>query len=106
MLQQRAERLRNPGDYNVVSRQCTGFVRNSLKACGIPAGSNDPRPNRWFPTLPGKMYLICQQMRLYHGTRHDLAESRLETSSPRVTHHFLSFFPPWPANSRDFSFRS
>jgi RHS repeat-associated protein len=55
MLQQRIERLRNPGTYDVLQRQCTGFVHNSLKACGIPAGSNDPRPNHWFPTLPGQM---------------------------------------------------
>ena len=56
MLQQRIERLRNPGTYDLFTRQCTGFVRDSLKACGIPAGpSKDPRPNDWFPTLPGQV---------------------------------------------------
>lgn len=56
MLQKRVERLRNPGDYNVVKRNCTGFVKNSLNGCGIPAGtSNDPRPKIWFPTLPGQV---------------------------------------------------
>jgi RHS repeat-associated protein len=55
MLQQRVERLQNPGTYDVATRQCTGFVHNSLKGCGIPAGSNDPRPNHWFPTLPGQV---------------------------------------------------
>ncbi len=56
MLQQRIERLRNPGTYDLVARQCTGFVRDSLTACGIPVGpSKDPRPNDWFPTLPGQV---------------------------------------------------
>jgi RHS repeat-associated protein len=56
LMQKRIERLRNPGDYNVLKRQCTGFVRNSLSGCGIPAGTtNDPRPKIWFPTLPGQV---------------------------------------------------
>jgi len=56
LLQQRIERLRNPGDYHLLSRQCTDFTRSSLKACGVPAGaSNDPRPSHFFPALPGQL---------------------------------------------------
>lgn len=55
MMQKRIERLQNPGDYNVATRQCTGFVQDSLKGCGIPSGSTDPRPKNWFPTLPGSI---------------------------------------------------
>jgi RHS repeat-associated protein len=55
MMQKRIERLQNPGQYNLLKRQCTGFVRDSLSSCGIPAGnSDDPRPKTWFPTLPGQ----------------------------------------------------
>ena len=54
MLQRRIERLRNPGNYDLLKRQCTGFVRDSLAACGIPTGPYaGPIPNKWFPGLPG-----------------------------------------------------
>ena len=34
----RNERAANPGTYNFLTRQCTGFVRDCLKRCGIPVG--------------------------------------------------------------------
>ena len=38
MMQRRIERLRNPGTYDLLNRQRTSFVRDSLAACGIPTG--------------------------------------------------------------------
>jgi RHS repeat-associated protein len=56
MLQCRISRLQNPGEYNFYTRQCTNFVRNCLKQCGIPTGpSSDPRPDKFFPSLPGQL---------------------------------------------------
>ena len=53
MLQCQQDRTKNPGDYKVFSRQCTSFVRDCMKKCGLPAGNYDgPRPWPFFDGLP------------------------------------------------------
>jgi RHS repeat-associated protein len=55
MLQCRARRDANPGQYRLTSRQCTSFVRDCLKECGLPSGTySGPRPNPFYQSLPGK----------------------------------------------------
>ncbi|MDP1863521.1 MAG: RHS repeat-associated core domain-containing protein [Thiobacillus sp.] len=55
MLSCRARRDANPGNYSLTSRQCTSFVRDCLKECGLPAGNySGPRPNPFFQGLGGK----------------------------------------------------
>lgn len=49
----RGERHSNPGLYNLITRQCTSYVRDCLKECGLPSGSGGPAPEPWFRTLPG-----------------------------------------------------
>jgi RHS repeat-associated protein len=53
MLQCQQDRTKNPGDYKVFSRQCTSFVRDCMKKCGLPAGNYDgPKPWPFFDGLP------------------------------------------------------
>jgi len=48
----RTRRAENPGRYRVWNRQCTSFVRDCLKECGLPSGSNfEPHPATWFGDL-------------------------------------------------------
>ncbi|MCP3932830.1 MAG: RHS repeat-associated core domain-containing protein [Bacteroidetes bacterium] len=43
------QRAGNPGNYRLLWRQCTGFVRDCLRQCGLPSGlSNQPNPTMWF----------------------------------------------------------
>ena len=49
----RERRAKTPGKYNILSRQCTGFVRECLLECNLPSG--DPYlipPKDYFDTLP------------------------------------------------------
>jgi RHS repeat-associated protein len=49
-----ATRKANEGQYNVVTRQCTGYVKDCLSQCGLPSGSPGPfAPEPWFRSLPG-----------------------------------------------------
>jgi RHS repeat-associated protein len=55
MLDCRARRKNDPGTYVLTSNQCTSFVRECLKICGLPASDysgSAPRPQ--FLGLPGK----------------------------------------------------
>ncbi len=55
MMQCQLDWQTNPGDYKFFSRQCTSFVRDCMKKCGLPAGNYDgPRPWPFFDGLPGK----------------------------------------------------
>lgn len=56
----RLARQQKPGIYNLSMRQCTSFVRDCMRQCGIPTGidpSGDvwqgPRPDRFYERLPG-----------------------------------------------------
>jgi hypothetical protein len=53
-MQKCQDRRRNdPGDYYVIGRQCTSFVRDCLAECGLPSGNaSGPRPGPWFNSLP------------------------------------------------------
>ncbi len=61
LKQCRADRAANPGNYNLLNRQCTSFVRDCLKACGINTTmSSSPEPGDLFnyllqgyPSTPG-----------------------------------------------------
>lgn len=60
MLNCRLRRVNNPGIYHVGARQCTSFVRDCMRECGISTGidpSGDhwqgPRPDRFYEKLPG-----------------------------------------------------
>jgi RHS repeat-associated protein len=55
MIDCRARRQANPGDYNLTSNQCTSFVRDCLSECGLPTG-NFPgsAPRNLFLRLPGR----------------------------------------------------
>jgi RHS repeat-associated protein len=55
----RLARQREPGFYRIGDRQCTSFVRDCMRQCGIATGiarSSDPwqgpRPRRFFDALP------------------------------------------------------
>lgn len=53
MFNCRRKWLSNPGDYKVATRQCTGFVRECLRECHLPAGNyNGPKPQPFFNGLP------------------------------------------------------
>jgi RHS repeat-associated protein len=55
MLRCRTRRDTNPGNYTLMSQQCTSFVRDCLKECGLPAGTyTGPKPNPFYQGLPGK----------------------------------------------------
>ena len=57
MLSCRAQRKNDPGFYHLTTNQCTGFVRECLTQCGLPAGSTTgsaPRP--FFIRLPGQVH--------------------------------------------------
>ena len=61
MLKCRAKRAANPGWYRIGDRQCTDFVRDCMRECGIPTGIDrkfdvwqGPRPDKFFKTLPGE----------------------------------------------------
>jgi RHS repeat-associated protein len=61
MLNCRLKRAKDPGWYRIGDRQCTSFVRDCMRKCGIPTGippASDPwqgpRPDRFFEALPGK----------------------------------------------------
>lgn len=44
----------NPGRYNVLTRQCTGLVRDCLTQCDLPHGvDHGAVPYEWWITLPG-----------------------------------------------------
>lgn len=46
-------RTKQPGQYRIQNRQCTSFVRDCLKECGLPAGDyNGPHPGAFFRRLP------------------------------------------------------
>ena len=51
----RNKRNKVPGEYNLYTRQCTGFVRECLLQCGLPGGINteSPFPDDFFSGLPG-----------------------------------------------------
>ncbi|MBV8620796.1 MAG: RHS repeat-associated core domain-containing protein, partial [Curvibacter sp.] len=48
-----ADREESPGTYNVMTRQCTSFVRDCLKECKLPHGTFGPGPEPWYRSLPG-----------------------------------------------------
>lgn len=51
----RSDRATNPGRYTLMSRQCTGFVRDCLRSCRLWSGKNfGSRPGPSFDELPGK----------------------------------------------------
>jgi hypothetical protein len=53
MAECKARRTADPGSYRIFSRQCTSFVRDCMKECGLPTGPYDgPRPNPFFNGLP------------------------------------------------------
>jgi RHS repeat-associated protein len=55
MLKCRTRRIENPGQYRLTGRQCTSYVRECLKECGLPYGTySGPRPNPFYRSLPGK----------------------------------------------------
>ena len=55
MLRCRVRRDAIPGHYGLTTRQCTSFVRDCLKECGLPVGNySGPRPSPFFLSLPGK----------------------------------------------------
>jgi RHS repeat-associated protein len=55
MLRCRARREAIPGNYGLTTRQCTSFVRDCLRECGLPAGNYaGPRPSPFFQSLQGK----------------------------------------------------
>ncbi len=56
----RVRRVNNPGIYHIGARQCTSFVRDCMRECGIPTGIDPsadywqgPRPDRFYEKLPG-----------------------------------------------------
>jgi uncharacterized protein RhaS with RHS repeats len=60
MMNCRTRRANNPGIYHIGARQCTSFVRDCMRECGISTGiepSGDrwqgPRPDRFYEKLPG-----------------------------------------------------
>jgi RHS repeat-associated protein len=54
MRQCRKDRADNPGEYSLLSRQCTSFVRDCLKQCSLPFGNpSGARPRQFFNKLPG-----------------------------------------------------
>ena len=60
MLNCRLRRVQNPGWYRIADRQCTSFVRDCMRECGIPTGISPvgdpwqgPYPGKFFQTLPG-----------------------------------------------------
>jgi RHS repeat-associated protein len=51
----RARRENDPGTYYLTYNQCTSFVRDCLKECGLPYGNSPgPKPKPFFQSLPGK----------------------------------------------------
>ncbi len=51
----RARRGAKPGPYNLVNRNCTGFVRECLKECRLDAGPyGGPAPSPFFDGLKGQ----------------------------------------------------
>jgi RHS repeat-associated protein len=55
MLECRARTASNPGTYNLSTRQCTSFVRDCLKECGLPTGNFRGNPPwRFYQQLPAK----------------------------------------------------
>jgi RHS repeat-associated protein len=60
MLNCRLKKMDNPGIYSVGTNQCTSFVRECMRECGIPTGIErrydgfqGPRPDRFYESLPG-----------------------------------------------------
>ena len=60
-VQGRLVRLPATGWYRLADRQCTSFVRDCMRECGIPTGIpaaldpwQGPRPDNFFNALPGK----------------------------------------------------
>lgn len=60
MLNCRLRRVNNPGIYHIGARQCTSFVRDCMRECGIPTGIDPvgdsfqgPRPDRFYEKLLG-----------------------------------------------------
>ena len=50
-----ARRENDPGTYYLTYNQCTSFVRDCLKECGLPYGNYPgPKPKPFFQSLPGK----------------------------------------------------
>lgn len=50
----RQDRHDNPGPYNVLTTQCTGFVRDCLASCKIAHSSyRGPLPDRFFTSIGG-----------------------------------------------------
>jgi RHS repeat-associated protein len=51
----RQRRQESPGQYKLFSRQCTEYVRECLKECGLPGGPYEgPRPFPFYEGLPNK----------------------------------------------------
>jgi len=51
----RARRENDAGTYYLTYNQCTSFVRDCLKECGLPYGNSPgPKPKPFFQSLPGK----------------------------------------------------
>lgn len=51
----RSRRENDPGMYYLTFNQCTSYVRDCLKECGLPYGNYaGPRPKPFFQGLPGK----------------------------------------------------
>ena len=69
MLQQRTNRLRDPGTYNLSNRQCTSFVRDSLKTCGIPPAPTLDR----FQTNGSQAYLAFRFLIYRQKHRNEVA---------------------------------
>ena len=55
MLECRARRQKDPGTYDLLTNQCTTFVRECLKQCGVPVGNSaGSAPRALFLKLPAK----------------------------------------------------
>jgi RHS repeat-associated protein len=52
MAECKARRANDPGNYRLFTRQCTSFVRDCLKKCGLPLGGGGPAPKPFFEGLP------------------------------------------------------
>jgi uncharacterized protein RhaS with RHS repeats len=55
MINCRTRRISNPGIYHIGARQCTSFVRDCMRECGISTGI-DPRNDRWQGPRPDRFY--------------------------------------------------
>lgn len=55
MMKCQIKRKSDPGQFRLYSRQCTSYVRDCLRECGLPAGDySGPLPASFFKDLPDK----------------------------------------------------